>query len=50
MKLEDVIKGTYTIENGLVNVQGDVDLSNKNLKKVAWSLIHLMRDSNFFKS
>jgi len=33
MKLEEAISGTYTVDAGYVNVQGDVNLSDKNLKK-----------------
>jgi len=34
MKLEDIVYGKYEIVGGVVNVDGSVDLSNKNLKRI----------------
>ncbi len=36
MKLEDVINGTWEIVNGVVNVHGSVNISDKGLIEIPW--------------
>ena len=36
MKLEDVVDGNWCIVNGIVNVDGDVDIYSKSLTEIPW--------------